>query len=59
MLSPEGFPAGQPLIYNQHNFNQTDGEVQDFVDRTMASDLGTLWSELKPVETNLTSHFYD
>jgi hypothetical protein len=25
----------------------------------MASDLGDLWSELKPVETNLTSHFFD
>ena len=25
----------------------------------MASDVGTIWSELQPVDTNLTSHFFE
>ena len=30
-LSVYNFPQGRPLVHNLHNFNQTDGEVADFV----------------------------
>jgi hypothetical protein len=33
------------LIYNHENFNQTDGEVEDFVDSAFGADIGTLWSK--------------
>ena len=46
-------------VHNKNNFNQTDGEVQEFVDRAFASDIGTLWSGMHPVETNTSSHFFE
>jgi hypothetical protein len=52
-MSAYDFPGKQPLIYNRHNFNQTDDEVQDFIDRTMAADIGTMWSHLNPVDTDV------
>ena len=52
-LSAYDFPRGAPLIYNQHNFNQTDDEVQSFIERSFMADVGNgddqIFSELMPI----------
>jgi hypothetical protein len=58
-LSPYNFPGNQPLIYNRKNFNQTDDEVQDFIDRTMKHDIGTMWSHMQPIDTDIKAPFFD
>ena len=39
-LSVYDYPQDRPLAYNLHNFNQTDGEVTEFVERNYGSDVG-------------------
>jgi hypothetical protein len=46
-------------MFNNYNFNQTDTEVNDFVDATMGSDIGTLWSEKKPMNLSIDKPFFD
>ena len=60
-LTAYGFPQGNPLIYNQHNFNQTEDEVQTYVERNLMSDVGEgkMFSHLQPVDTNFSSHFFE
>ena len=60
-LTAYGFPTGRPLIYNQHNFNQTEDEVHTFVRRGFGADVGEgkLFSHYMPVETNLSAHFFE
>ena len=55
------FPQGKPFVHNLHNFNQTDGEVSEYIERTFSSDVGPgkLWSEDIAIDTNTTSHFFD
>ena len=59
LVMPEGFPHNQPLIYNKNNFNQTDGEVQDFVERGFGNEMGHLWSKYDPISTNISDHFFE
>lgn len=60
-LSAYQFPQGRPLFRNLHNFNQTDGEVSEFVEKNFGSDIGPgkLFSEDRPINVNTTSHFFD
>ena len=60
-LTAYEFPRGGPLIYNQHNFNQTEDEVQSFMERSFSADVGPgkLFSELMPIDTNISAHFFD
>ena len=58
-LNINDFPQNQPLFYNQHNVNQTDGEVQEFIDRTMGNDVGTHWSHLNPIEHDHEDEFFE
>lgn len=39
-LSAYLFPQGRPFVHNLHNFNQTDGEVADYVHRNFGADIG-------------------
>ena len=43
-----------------HNFNQTDGEVADYVERNFGSDIGPgkLYSHDVPIATNTSQHFF-
>ena len=47
------------MIYNEANFNQSAGDITEFVDRAFSSDIGSLWSAKHPVSTNTSSHFFD
>ena len=60
-LSPYDYPHGNPLIYNQHNFNQTEDEVQLFIENGFGADVGEdkLYSALRPIDTNITDHFFE
>jgi hypothetical protein len=44
-----------------HNFNQTDGEVADFIERTFSADIGPgkFFSSDVAVATNTSEHFFD
>ena len=55
------FPQGRPLIYNSENFNQTDEDIEDFIEMAFRSDIGEgkLWSEARPTEVNTSAHFFD
>lgn len=61
MVSAYGFPHGQPLVYNLHSFNQTEDEIQSFIDRSFSHDVGQdkLFSRLMPVDLDLNAHFFD
>lgn len=50
-LSVYDFPQGGPLIYNKNNFNQTDDEIDSFIERSFGVDIGPdkLFSLTKPV----------
>ena len=39
-LSVYDYPQERPLVYNMHNFNQTDGQVSEFVKKNFGSDVG-------------------
>lgn len=60
-LSAYSFPSGRPFIHNLNNFNQTDGEVSDYVQRNFGADIGPgkLFSEDIAISTNVSSHFFD
>ena len=60
-LSVYNFPSGRPFIHNTHNFNQTDGEVAEFIERNFAADIGPgkFFSEDISIDTNTSSHFFD
>ena len=60
-LTSYQFPHGRPLIYNSENFNQTDEEIEDFIQMAFGADIGDgkLWSEARPTPVNTTSHFFD
>lgn len=57
-LHPDGFPLGQTLIHNENNFNQTDGEVGEFIDKAFGADIGTLWSKKEVVKTSVKEDFW-
>lgn len=60
-LSAYNFPQGRPFVHNLHNFNQTDGEVADYIERNFAADIGPgkFFSEDIPIATNTSAHFFD
>ena len=60
-LSTYLFPQGRPLIHNLHNFNQTSGEVSEYVERTFSADIGPgkFFSQDIAIATNTSSHFFD
>ena len=39
-LTVYDYPQGRPLVHNLHNFNQTDGEVSEFIEYGFGSDVG-------------------
>jgi hypothetical protein len=39
-LSVYNFPQGRPFVHNTHNFNQTEGEVADYIERNFKADIG-------------------
>jgi hypothetical protein len=45
------------LIFNENNFNQTDGEVTEFIDMAFGNEMGTLWKEKRPIKSNYTDTF--
>ena len=60
-LSAYDYPHGRPLVYNLHNFNQTEGEVTEFIEKGFGSDVGPgkLFSEYKPINTDTDDHFFN
>ena len=60
-LTIEAYPNERPLIFNINNFNQTDGQIQDYVEDNFAADIGPgrPFSELVPVNTNVTTHLFE
>lgn len=60
-LSVYNFPQGRPFVHNLHNFNQTDGEVADYVERNFGADIGPgkFFSEDIAIATNTSEHFFD
>ena len=55
------YPQERPLVYNLHNFNQTEGEVSEFVEKNFGSDVGPgkLFSRYQPIETDTDDHFFN
>ena len=55
------YPQERPLVYNLHNFNQTEGEVSEFVEKNFGSDVGPgkLFSHYQPITTDTDDHFFN